>query len=85
MKLLRKALSVNKTYVPALITMGELLTFKGRSQKAKLFYEEALKLDRDQTVALKGLIRACYNIKEKNECVKHIEIILRQKEDLEEV
>ena len=41
--LLRKALTINNSYEPALYTMGELLRFIGRSETAAEFYEKTLK------------------------------------------
>ena len=45
-RLLRRVLSINKYYAPALHIVGELLRFTGRSVKAIEFYERALQQDR---------------------------------------
>ena len=41
--LLRKALTINNSYEPALYTMGELLRFRSYSETAAEFYVKTLK------------------------------------------
>ena len=58
-RLLRKALQISNSFVPALVAMGELERFTGRSEIAHKFYERALMHDQHQQIALKGFIKAC--------------------------
>ena len=55
--LLRKALLISNSFVPALVAMGELERFTGRSEIAKDYYELALRYDQHQQIALKGLVK----------------------------
>jgi tetratricopeptide (TPR) repeat protein len=58
-RLLRKALLLNNSYIPALVAMGEVMRARGRPDLAKTYYEKALKIDAEELSALKGLAQAC--------------------------
>ena len=71
-RLLRKALEVRNSFVPALVAMGELERFTGRSDISKKYYARALKLDEYQIFALKGLVKACINTDSTEEAWKYL-------------
>ena len=58
-RLLRKAFQISDSFAPALVAMGELERFTGRSDLAQKYYQRALRYDQRQQIALKGLIKAC--------------------------
>ena len=58
-RLLRKALTINNSYIPALVAMGEVMRMRGRPDLAKKYYEKTLKIDNEELSALKGLAQAC--------------------------
>ncbi len=62
---LHKALSVNADFLPALVCMGELLRFTGKTEKATGYYTKALTIDSKQPLALKGLAKALYHLGDK--------------------
>ena len=62
---LQKALSVNASFLPALVCMGELLRFTGKTEKATSYYAKALTIDNEQPFALKGLAKALYDMGDK--------------------
>ena len=48
-------------YLPALLVTGELLRETGRLEQAEAFYRKALKQDKAQEIAIKGLLEVCLN------------------------
>ena len=43
--LVKKCLEVHRSHLPALVLLGEILRHGGKSQEAKIYYEETLKVN----------------------------------------
>jgi hypothetical protein len=59
LKLLKKALSYDHNYLPALVATGEIMRMTGHSAEAKKYFGQALRIDEGLTTATKGLIMSC--------------------------
>jgi len=63
-RLLRKALSLNSSYKPALLAMGQILKARGHLASAKRYYMKVLSINPRELCALKGMAEACYDSNE---------------------
>jgi tetratricopeptide (TPR) repeat protein len=79
--LLRQAFKLNKEYVPALVLMGEVLRFTGQAQEAKVFFQQALKLDPQQLFARVGLAYASCDTTHMEEADKHFRDLKAMKDE----
>ena len=62
--LLKQCLNINPKHVPGLVAMGNLLLETGFSKHAIKYHQQALKINPKETLALKGLANALYDMNE---------------------
>lgn len=74
---------IDNAYVPTLVAMGELQRFTGHSETAQKYYERALRFDQHSAIALKGLVKACYNTGAIEEAWKHLDHVQKLNADLD--
>ena len=81
-RLLRRALQIDNSFVPALVVMGELERSTLRSAIAQNYFKRALKYDQHQQIALRRLVEMNCDSGSTEEAWKHYQVVKKLNSEL---